>query len=109
MTPEKFRLQLEDNFPFEPTDSQRTWFKEVADFILSKFTKHCFSSKGYAGTGKTTLNWVFSSTIKAMLDIRRTYGSYRTGSKSYGHLSRIFPPIPFTNKFIIPRPKVQVK
>ena len=36
MTSEKFRLQLKDNFPFEPTDSQTNWFNKVADFILSK-------------------------------------------------------------------------
>jgi len=55
MTPEKFRLELEEKFPFEPTDSQRTWFKEIATFILSKNQNTAFLLRGYAGTGKTTL------------------------------------------------------
>ena len=55
MTSEKFRLQLKDNFPFEPTDSQRNWFNKVADFILSNSPNTAFLLKGYAGTGKTTL------------------------------------------------------
>ncbi len=55
MNSEKFRLQLEDNFPFEPTVSQRKWFIKIADFILSKTPNTAFILKGYAGTGKTTL------------------------------------------------------
>ena len=55
MTSEKFSLQLKDNFPFEPTDSQRNWFNKVADFILSNSPNTAFLLKGYAGTGKTTL------------------------------------------------------
>ena len=55
MTPEKFRLELEEKFPFEPTDSQQTWFKEIATFILSKNQNTAFLLRGYAGTGKTTL------------------------------------------------------
>ena len=55
MTSEKFRLQLKDNFPFEPTDSQIKWFNKVADFILSNLPNTAFLLKGYAGTGKTTL------------------------------------------------------
>ena len=55
MTSEKFRLQLKDNFPFEPTDSQTNWFNKVADFILSNSPNTAFLLKGYAGTGKTTL------------------------------------------------------
>ena len=52
MTSEKFRLQLKDNFPFEPTDSQRNWFNKVADFILSNSPNTAFLLKGYAGKEK---------------------------------------------------------
>src|SRR6056300_441602 len=55
MTPEKFRSELEEKFPFDPTDSQRIWFKEIASFILSINRNIAFLLKGYAGTGKTTL------------------------------------------------------
>ena len=55
MTQEKFRLELEKSFPFEPTVSQRKWFLEVSNFILSKSTNNAFLLTGYAGTGKTTL------------------------------------------------------
>ena len=54
MTPEKFRSELEEKFPFDPTDSQRIWFKEIASFILSINRNIAFLLKGYAGTGKTT-------------------------------------------------------
>jgi len=55
MTPEKFRFELEDNFPFEPTVSQRKWFSEITNFICSKEANTTFLLRGYAGTGKTTL------------------------------------------------------
>lgn len=55
MTPEKFRLQLEASFDFEPTESQRLWFPAIADFIFSKKQNSAFLLMGYAGTGKTTL------------------------------------------------------
>ena len=55
MTPEKFRLQLEASFGFEPTESQRLWFPAIANFIFSKKQNTAFLLKGYAGTGKTTL------------------------------------------------------
>lgn len=55
MTPEKIRLELEGNFPFEPTDSQRKWFSEISNFICSKEENTTFLLRGYAGTGKTTL------------------------------------------------------
>lgn len=55
MTPEKFRLQLEASFGFEPTESQRLWFPAITNFIFSKKQNTAFLLKGYAGTGKTTL------------------------------------------------------
>ena len=55
MTPEKFRLQLEASFGFEPTESQRLWFPAIANFIFSKKQNSAFLLKGYAGSGKTTL------------------------------------------------------
>lgn len=55
MTPEKFRLQLEANFNFEPTESQQLWFPAITDFIFSNKPNIAFLLKGYAGTGKTTL------------------------------------------------------
>lgn len=65
MTPEKFRLQLEANFKFEPTESQQLWFPAISEFIFSKQSNTAFLLKGYAGTGKTTL---ISSLVK---DIRK--------------------------------------
>jgi exodeoxyribonuclease-5 len=65
MTPEKFRLQLEANFKFEPTESQELWFPAISEFIFSNETNTAFLLKGYAGTGKTTL---ISSLVK---DIRK--------------------------------------
>ncbi|MDA8948672.1 AAA family ATPase [Flavobacteriaceae bacterium] len=61
MTPEKFRLQLEANFSFEPTESQQLWFPAISDFIFSEKPRSAFLLKGYAGTGKTTL---ISSLVK---------------------------------------------
>ena len=55
MTPEKFRLQLEASFGFEPTESQRLWFPAITNFIFSKKQNSAFLLKGYAGSGKTTL------------------------------------------------------
>ena len=55
MTPEKFHRQLEDSFPFPPTESQREWFPAISEFIFSKEKNTAFLLTGYAGTGKTTL------------------------------------------------------
>ncbi len=64
MTPKEFCKQLFDNFPFEPTVSQKKWFDEVADFIFSKTPNTVFLLKGYAGTGKTTLIGSLISQLK---------------------------------------------
>jgi len=61
MTPKKFRSQLQANFSFEPTESQKLWFSAIADFIFSVKSNTVFLLKGYAGTGKTTL---ISSLVK---------------------------------------------
>ena len=66
MTPQKFRLQLEANFGFEPTESQQLWFPAISNFIFLKKPNTAFLLKGYAGTGKTTL---ISSLVK---DIQKT-------------------------------------
>jgi exodeoxyribonuclease-5 len=64
MTPEEFCKQLFDNFPFEPTVSQKKWFDQVADFIFSNTPNTVFLLKGYAGTGKTTLIGSLISQLK---------------------------------------------
>jgi len=63
MTPEKFRAQLEANFGFEPTESQRLWFPAISEFICSPKKNTAFLLKGYAGTGKTTLISALVKTI----------------------------------------------
>ena len=64
MTPKEFCKQLFDNFPFEPTVSQKKWFDEVADFIFSNTPNTVFLLKGCAGTGKTTLIGSLISQLK---------------------------------------------
>ncbi len=55
MKPENFCSKLEALFPFQPTESQRSWFPKVSEFIVGKEKKTAFVLTGYAGTGKTTL------------------------------------------------------
>jgi len=55
MNPENFCSKLEALFPFEPTESQRSWFPKVAEFVVEQAKNTAFVLTGYAGTGKTTL------------------------------------------------------
>lgn len=51
--PEMERI-LVQNFPFQPTPSQRNLFHALARFLLSQMPNCLLMVKGYAGTGKTT-------------------------------------------------------
>lgn len=42
-------------FPHDPTDGQRRFFRAVGEFMASHHTRTVLLLRGYAGTGKTTL------------------------------------------------------
>jgi exodeoxyribonuclease-5 len=61
---------LEDNFDYEPTDSQRDLISKLSLFITDSSPKNIFLLKGYAGTGKTS---IISSLVKTFDEFRTQY------------------------------------
>lgn len=64
--------KLINNLQYTPTDSQKTLFDSLADFIINWGTNEIFLITGYAGTGKTTtlktlVNTLYSFKINSML------------------------------------------
>jgi ATP-dependent exoDNAse (exonuclease V) alpha subunit len=45
---------IAQSYPFQPTEEQLVFCREVAKFISAPLINQCFILKGYAGTGKTT-------------------------------------------------------
>ena len=54
MQPSDFNALLVKNFPFSPTESQRSWMDEITYFLFENDPSTVFVLKGYAGTGKST-------------------------------------------------------
>lgn len=61
---------IEDNFDYEPTDSQRDLISELSLFLTDSSPKNIFLLKGYAGTGKTS---IISSLVKTFDEFRIKY------------------------------------
>ncbi len=61
---------LEDNFDYEPTDSQRDLILKLSLFLTDNSPKNIFLLKGYAGTGKTS---IISSLVKTLDEFRIQY------------------------------------
>ena len=55
MQPSEFKTLLLNQFPFQPTDSQKKWMEEMTQFLFFGASQDIFVLKGYAGTGKSTL------------------------------------------------------
>jgi exodeoxyribonuclease-5 len=61
---------IEDNFDYEPTDSQRELILKLSFFLTDSSPKNIFLLKGYAGTGKTS---IISSLVKTFDEFRIQY------------------------------------
>jgi exodeoxyribonuclease-5 len=61
---------IEDNFDYEPTDSQRELISKLSFFLTDSSPKNIFLLKGYAGTGKTS---IISSLVKTFDEFRIQY------------------------------------
>jgi exodeoxyribonuclease-5 len=61
---------LEDNFEYEPTESQRDLISKLSLFLTVSGPKNIFLLKGYAGTGKTS---IISSLVKTLDEFRIQY------------------------------------
>jgi exodeoxyribonuclease-5 len=61
---------IEDNFDYEPTDSQRELISKLSFFLTDSSPKNIFLLKGYAGTGKTS---IISSLVKTFDEFRIKY------------------------------------
>ncbi|MCF8335520.1 MAG: AAA family ATPase [Bacteroidales bacterium] len=64
--------QLIKNLKYTPTESQKTLFDSLADFIINWGSNEIFLITGYAGTGKTTtiktlINTLYSFKINSIL------------------------------------------
>ncbi len=55
--------QIKKNLGFEPTPHQSIAINKLADFITQEKNNEIFLLKGYAGTGKTTLMSVLTTTL----------------------------------------------
>lgn len=54
-TPNSVSRVLADNFPYDPTQDQISFFQAAQEFVLSREPNTTLLLKGYAGTGKTSL------------------------------------------------------
>ncbi len=54
-TATKFYKELQDTFPFKPTNTQDELLIQLSEFVFNDDKEALFLLKGYAGTGKTTL------------------------------------------------------
>lgn len=61
---------LNDNFDYEPTESQKDLISSLSVFISQHELKQLFLLKGYAGTGKTT---IISSLVKTLDEFNLHY------------------------------------
>ncbi len=64
----RIRDLLLSQFPYEPTEGQRTLIDRLGDFLSDERTDNLFMLKGYAGTGKTT---IISVLVKILPLLRR--------------------------------------
>ncbi|MFY7811148.1 MAG: ATP-dependent DNA helicase [Flavobacterium sp.] len=55
MNNQLFYNALRENFPFQPTEKQLIFFKNINQFLLNTYNNEIFLLKGYAGTGKTSV------------------------------------------------------
>ncbi len=60
------RKQINDNFPYTPTEDQVEALNVLSDFILSRDTESLLLIKGYAGTGKTSLVGTLVKTLSEL-------------------------------------------
>ena len=56
------------NFPYAPTEGQKTLLLKLSAFILKKDDRSMFVLKGYAGTGKTT---VISTLVRSLAELNK--------------------------------------
>lgn len=63
MLKDDLMLQFEQNFPYTPTEDQKSVMKALTEFFLSCDGDSVFVLKGYAGTGKTTLIGAWVKTL----------------------------------------------
>lgn len=61
-------LQIEQNFPYKPTEDQFLALQTVTEFLLSRQVDNLLLLKGYAGTGKTSL---IGALVKTLNDLKQ--------------------------------------
>ncbi len=70
MITKNFYSILSNNFPFNPTIKQNSFFQKIAVFLTDTNNETIFVLKGYAGTGKTT---VISTIVNNLIEINKKY------------------------------------
>ncbi len=70
MSIKNFYYILSQNFPFNPTIKQDSFFQKIAVFLTDTNNETIFVLKGYAGTGKTT---VISTIVNNLIEINKKY------------------------------------
>ena len=70
MSIKNFYTILSNNFPFNPTIKQDSFFQKIAVFLSDTNNETIFVLKGYAGTGKTT---VISTIVNNLGEINKKY------------------------------------
>lgn len=61
-------LQIEQNFPYKPTEDQFLALQTLTEFLFSQQTDSLLLMKGYAGTGKTSL---VGALVKTLNDLKQ--------------------------------------
>lgn len=61
-------LQIEQNFPYKPTEDQFLALQKLTEFLFSQQTDSLLLMKGYAGTGKTSL---VGALVKTLSDLKQ--------------------------------------
>lgn len=61
-------LQIEQNFPYKPTEDQFLALQTLTEFLFSQQTDSLLLMKGYAGTGKTSL---VGALVKTLSDLKQ--------------------------------------
>ena len=70
MSTKNFYSILSNNFPFNPSIKQNSFFQKIAVFLTDTNNETIFVLKGYAGTGKTT---VISTIVNNLIEINKKY------------------------------------
>jgi hypothetical protein len=102
MTSDGFFNLLIANFPYEPTEGQKSLLYHLSRFIFTNKPNPLFVLKGYAGTGKTPLSVRWSSVYPSSIN-KLFYWHQPEELPKFCHPTQVNRHLPFIKKYIFLR------